>query len=71
MWTVLVHTPEMLFKTSARDTEQGKWLPLTGVVWVFFTQQKGILITLRSSLIADLVTVVGSQHLIGCFLLIV
>lgn len=61
----------MLFKTSARDTEQGKWLPLTGVVWFFFTQQKGILITLRSSLIADLVTVVGSQHLIGCFLLIV
>lgn len=37
----------------------------------FFPQQKGTLITARSSLIADLVTVVGSQYLIGCFLLIV
>lgn len=37
----------------------------------FFPQQKGTLITARSSLIADLVTVVGSQYLIGCFLLVV
>lgn len=63
-------------EASAPDREWTKWLPLAAVgvmffFFGFFFQQKGVLITLRSSLMADLVTVAGSQRLTGCFLLIV